>query len=340
MKALRYDGPWKMSMIELPKPEPAPGEVLLKSEAVGICGSDVHGFTGESGRRRPGMVMGHEAVGRVEALGDGVDSLAVGDHVAVYNIVSCGTCPYCQEAREQLCPTKKMIGINAGQWGAMAEYYAFPASGLYKLSEVVPAAVGLLAEPIAVGIHAISHMDPGPDDVLAIVGAGMIGIGVATALKGRGTRRFFALDLLPEKLEVVRGLGAETIQADRADALEAVRDATGGYGVRGAFEAVGSGGTVRMGYDLLAPGGTLVIIGNLAQEFTLPLQGVTSNETLVRGSYGFTRKDFADAVELINRDPEALKPLITNSCGLEETPEAMTKLARGELQEIKMVIHP
>ena len=110
MKALRYDGPWKMSMIELPKPEPAPGEVLLKSEAVGICGSDVHGFTGESGRRRPGMVMGHEAVGRVEALGDGVDSLAVGDHVAVYNIVSCGTCPYCQEAREQLCPTKKMIG--------------------------------------------------------------------------------------------------------------------------------------------------------------------------------------------------------------------------------------
>lgn len=340
MKALRYDGPWKMSLIDLPQPKPEPGQVLLRSEAVGICGSDIHGFTGESGRRQPGMVMGHEVVGRVAELGDGVDSVEVGDLVVVFNIVSCGECIYCDQEQEQLCPTKQVIGVNAGQWGAMAEYFAIPSRNVFKLAEGVQPAVGLLAEPIGVGMHAISLMKPAPDQVIAVVGSGMIGIGLAIALKGLGVKRFFVLDPLAEKLEVTRGLGAEVIQVGQQDALQIVRDATGGMGVNGAFEAVGDSETVRTAYDLCAPGGTVVIIGNLGQEFTLPLQGVTSNETVIRGSYGFSRNDFGAAVELINGKQIPLDHLITNSCSLEETPDALTKLARGELREIKMVIHP
>ena len=340
MKALRYDGPWEMSLIDLPEPKAGPGEVLLRSEAVGICGSDVHGFTGESGRRKPGMVMGHEVVGRVAELGEGVDNVAVGDLVVVYNIVSCGECIYCHQKQEQLCPTKKVIGVNAGQWGAMAEYFAFPATGVFKLAEGVQPAVGLLAEPIGVGMHAISLMSPTPDQTIAVVGSGMIGIGLAIALKGLGVKRFFVLDPIPEKLEIVRNFGAEVIQVGQQDPLQIIRDATDGMGVNGAFEAVGGADTVRTAYDLCAPGGTLVIIGNLGQEFTLPLQGVTSNETIIRGSYGFSRKDFSDAVDLINGKQIPLDHLITNSCSLEETPDALRQLAKGELQEIKMVIHP
>lgn len=286
------------------------------------------------------MIMGHEVTGRVEALGEGVDSLEVGDLVIVFNIVSCGKCSFCVAKKEQLCQTKLIIGVNAGQWGAMAEYFVFPAEGLFHLGEGLDPAVGLLAEPIGVGIHAIGLMDPAEDDVIAIVGAGMIGTGLAIALKDRGVKRFFAVDLLAEKLAVVEQFGAESIQIGRQDPSGIIRDATDGAGAKGAFEAVGKSETVRMAYDLCAPGGTVVVIGNLAQEFTLPLQGVTTSEMVIRGSYGFTKKDFSSAVDLINSKSIPLDQLITNSCSLEEAPEALAKLARNELQEVKMVIRP
>src|SRR5690606_2314036 len=163
---------------DLPMPKPAAGEVLLRSVAVGICGSDVHGFTGESGRRKPEMVMGHEAVGEVVACGEGSARFAVGDRVAVFNIDACGHCRFCAAGQEQLCPDKKILGVNAGQWGAMAEYFSFPEAGLFKLDPTLDPAIGLLTEPIAVGVHAIELMKPKSDDVVAIVGAGTIGIGL------------------------------------------------------------------------------------------------------------------------------------------------------------------
>jgi L-iditol 2-dehydrogenase len=340
MKALLYEEPWKMSLTEMPKPSPGSGEVLLKSVAVGICGSDVHGFTGESGRRKPDMIMGHEAVGQVVELGPDVTQLKVGDWVAVYNIRACGKCRFCQAEQEQLCPDKKMLGVNAGKWGAMAEFFAFPESGLFKLDPSIDPAIGLLTEPIAVGLHAIGRMQPKADDVLAIVGGGTIGIGLAIALKARGIKKYFALDKVPEKLELIRSFGATPIHVEKEDALAVIREATDGGGADGVFEAVGAAATVRTAYDLCALGGKLVLIGNLAQEFTLPLQGVTSNETNIHGSYGFTRSDFAAAVELISDKSIPLHQLITGSCTLEETPDVMTKMAKGELAAIKMVIKP
>ena len=145
MKALVYEGPWQFSLRELPEPRPGHLEVLVRSEAVGICGSDVHGFTGESGRRKPGMIMGHEAVGRVVDAGPGVHQVNIGDRVAVFNIVGCGKCRFCETDRVQLCPVKKILGVNAGMWGAMAEYFVFPESGLVKLDPASDPAIGLLA---------------------------------------------------------------------------------------------------------------------------------------------------------------------------------------------------
>lgn len=340
MKALVYEGPWRMTLTDLPDPRPGAGEVLLCSIAVGICGSDVHGFTGESGRRKPDMVMGHEAVGEVVETGPGCSRLKVGDRVAVYNIHACGRCSFCQTGQEQLCPDKKILGVNAGRWGAMAEYFVFPESGLFKLDEALDPAIGLLTEPIAVGVHAINLMQPKPDDIVAIVGAGTIGIGLAIALRARGVRRYYALDKVPEKLALIAGFGAIPVNVDREDAGAVIRAGTGGRGADGVFEAVGAAATVRTAYDLCALGGTLVLIGNLAKEFTLPLQGVTSNETVIRGSYGFTKADFATAVGIVGDRSIPLDRLITGFCTLAETPAVMTRLAKGELTAIKMVIKP
>lgn len=340
MNALVYDGPWQLRLAELPAPRPGNGEVLLRPLAIGICGSDVHGFTGESGRRKPGMVMGHEVVAEVVEASSGADTFQVGDRVAVFNIVGCGTCRHCLSGQEQRCPDKKVLGVNAGTWGAMADYFAFPAAGLFRISSELDPAVGLLTEPIAVGVHAISLMDPAPEDAIAIVGAGTIGIGLAIALRARGVKQFFALDKVPEKLALIAEFGAIPINVEREDARKVIGAATQGRGADGVFEAVGISATVRAAYDLCALGGSLVLIGNLAQEFTLPLQGVTSNETTIRGSYGFTKRDFAVAVAIVGDAALPLGRLISGSCRLAETPEVMTRMARGEINAIKMVIRP
>jgi L-iditol 2-dehydrogenase len=341
MKALLYEEPWKMSLTDLPDPpEPGPKEVLLRSLAVGICGSDVHGFTGESGRRKPGMVMGHEVVGEVVRSGSRVTRLQPGDHVAVYNIDGCARCSFCLEGREQLCPDKRILGVNTERLGAMAEYFVYPENGLFKIDRSLDPAIGLLTEPIAVGVHAVRHLQPKPDDVIAIVGAGTIGIGLSIVLNALGVRRFYALDKVAEKLALVAKFGAIPINVTREDPVVTIRKATGGKGSRGVFEAVGLTETVRTAYEICMIGGTIVLIGNLAQELTLPLQGVTSNEITIRGSYGFTRQDFATAVELTADKSIPFERLITGSCSLGEAPGVITRMARGEIDAIKMVIRP
>jgi len=340
MKALVYNGPWDMTLAEFPRPEPAEGEALVKVESVGICGSDVHGFTGESGRRKPGMVMGHEIAGRVVEINCTNSTLKVGDRVTVYNIVSCGACPHCGGGNEQRCEKRRVVGVNAGTWGAMAEYLAFPTSGLFKLEDNVISGAALLAEPLAVGLHAIRHMSPEPQDTLAIVGSGTIGMGLAMALKVQGFQSFFALDLHRGKLDRIQSFGAKPINASTGNSAEELRKQNGGRPADGAFEAVGTSETVRDAYDLLGPGGKLVIIGNLDKEFTLPLQGVTDRETSIRGSYGFSKGDFAEAVRLINEDAVPVHDLIGGYCTLEEAPGKMSQLAKGEISDAKIIIQP
>src|SRR5271154_7046147 len=123
MRIIQFNGPWSMSLESLPEPKPSSGEILVRSEAIGICGSDVHGYTGESGRRKPGMVMGHEVAGTVAATGSGVDTLKVGQRVAIFPLVGCGKCAFCRSGSEQVCPDKRMLGVNGGKWGAMADYF-------------------------------------------------------------------------------------------------------------------------------------------------------------------------------------------------------------------------
>jgi L-iditol 2-dehydrogenase len=338
MKILQFNGPWQFSIEETPIPAFGPEEVLIRADAVGICGSDVHGFTGESGRRKPGMVMGHEVAGTVVKAGAKVTSLSPGDRVAVLPLLGCGICRHCLAGMEHICPDKRILGVNAGRWGAMADFFTCHQRQAFHLDPQVDPAIGLFAEPLAVALHAVNLMSPAADAILAIVGAGTIGMALVIVLRDLGFESVFIIDKIDEKLELARKFGAKTIHAERDLPAQIIADETGGRRASGVFEAVGAGATVRAAYDLCDFGGTVVLIGNLAKDFTLPLQGVTSNETTIQGSYGFVRAEFEAAVHLASKKETLLRKLISGSCSLEETPDVMQRMARGELNALKMVI--
>jgi L-iditol 2-dehydrogenase len=338
MKILQFNGPWQFSIEEASTPSFGSEEVLIRADAVGICGSDVHGFTGESGRRKAGMVMGHEVAGTVVKTGAEVASLQPGDRVAVYPTLGCGICRHCRAEMEHICPDKRILGVNAGHWGAMAEYFTCHQRQAFRLDLQIDPAIGLFAEPLAVALHAVRRMSPAKNAILAIVGAGTIGLALVIVLRDLGYESVFIIDKIDEKLNLARKFGAKMIQADRDLSTQIIAHETAGRRPNGVFEAVGMASTVRTAYDLCEFGGTIVLIGNLDKEFTLPLQGVTSNETTLRGSYGFTRTEFAEAVHLASRKETLLRQLISGSCTLEETPGVMKRMARGELKAVKIVI--
>ncbi|MBV8967461.1 MAG: zinc-binding dehydrogenase [Verrucomicrobia bacterium] len=181
-------------------------------------------------------------------------------------------------------------------------------------------------------------MSPAKKEILAIVGAGTIGLALLIVLQDLGFESIFMIDKIEEKLDLALKLGAHTIHADRGLTSKLIGSETGDLRASGVFEAVGLAQTVQTAYDLCDFGGTIVLIGNLAKEFTLPLQGVTSNETTLRGSYGFNRTEFATATHLASKKTHMLRQLISGSCSLEETPDVMERMARGDLKPVKMVI--
>jgi threonine dehydrogenase-like Zn-dependent dehydrogenase len=286
------------------------------------------------------MVMGHEAVGKIVGIGNGITGLTPGQRVAVFPTAGCGTCEYCKKGWEHLCPDKRILGVSPGHWGAMADFYTCHAQQAFPFAEETSPDVGLFAEPLAVATHAVNFLDAAGELPVAIVGAGTIGLAIALVLRDRGLDKIFALDKVPAKLEIAREIGAWPINVDVSDPADIMHKQLGRRRVPGVLEAVGVAQTVRTAYDLCDFGGTVVLVGNLAKEFTLPLQGLTSNEIALHGSYGFTRTDFAKAVRLVSKYQKILRRLVSDVCTLEETPAVMTKLATGERQAIKIVIHP
>lgn len=206
-----------MALEDLPKPKPLTDEVLLEMEVVGICGSDVHGFTGKSGRRAPGMVMGHEAVARVVSLGAGVTAPAIGCRVAVYNILA-DEAPAPDEGDSSFV-NKKVVGVNLGTRGAMAEYLAIPAVNAIPVPDRVASEVALLAEPIAVVLHGFHRLEEKSINAksVAIMGSGTIGLSALLIARGQGLKKMAVLDVIQEKLERVAAFRARGVLIEKGE---------------------------------------------------------------------------------------------------------------------------
>jgi L-iditol 2-dehydrogenase len=342
MKSLLLTEYNHLEIADLPLPRIGPDEVLVRVEACGICGSDVHGYDGSSGRRIPPIVMGHEAAGTVAATGANVRGYARGDRVTFDSTVYCGDCAYCARGDVNLCDNRQVIGVSCGDYrrnGAFAEYVAVPQRILYHLPASISFAEAAMLEAASVALHAVNISEAAGSETALVVGAGMIGLLTFQAAVAAGCKSIFVADIDPSRLERARQIGAEqTIQAG-ADLAEKVLRLTGGQGVDAVFEAVGMNETVSAAIDSVRRGGTVTLIGNIAPEVKLPLQKVVTRQIRLQGSCA-SAGEYPQAIELIAAGRIQVGPLITAVAALEEGPRWFERLHSREPNLMKVILTP
>ncbi|HKZ30943.1 MAG TPA: alcohol dehydrogenase catalytic domain-containing protein [Vicinamibacteria bacterium] len=338
MKALVYVAPERMEIQEIPEPPPAAGEVLLKVGAAGVCGSDLHGFLGHSERRKPGLVMGHEAVATILELHPSVRGWRRGQRVCFNPLLTCGSCRACLEGRQNLCPTWTLFGMDRLH-GTYAERIAVPVRQLQPLSEGLSEQEAVLAEPMAVVIHAFRLGLAGTPRVMAIIGAGAIGSLSLVLAKLRGVPKVCVVDVNDARLEVAKRLGADlTLDAARADLAAVVRDWSSG-GADVVVEAVGTAATRRTAVALAAKGARLVLLGLAENESALPWIDVTRNEQAFFTSFAYAPRDFHDSVDLLESRRVDIRAF-TETRPLEEGQAGFLKMTRAPGATLKLVLKP
>jgi L-iditol 2-dehydrogenase len=342
MKALLLSHYNQLEMADVPAPTPGLGEVLVRVAACGICGSDVHGYDGSSGRRIPPIVMGHEAAGTIAALGGGVTNLAKNERVTFDSTISCGACEFCKRGELNLCNHREVIGVSCGDYrraGAFAEYIVVPSRIVYRLPPNISFPEAALLEAVAVAVHAVSLAESVPKRTALVIGAGTIGLLCLQALRVAGCSRIFVADIDPSRLGLAKELGATTVLSPELEFAKQVGHLTGGEGVDLVVEAVGRNETVGTAIDAVRKGGTVILVGNIAPEVTLPLQKVVTRQIRLQGSCA-SAGEYPRAIELMASGAINVKPLITAIAALEEGPEWFKRLHAREPGLTKVVLTP
>jgi L-iditol 2-dehydrogenase len=342
MKALLLSKYNHLEIAELPEPKPGRDEVLVQVAACGICGSDVHGYDGSSGRRIPPIVMGHEAAGKIAAVGEGVKGFAVGDRVTFDSTIYCGVCGPCLRGEVNLCDKREVLGVSCTDYrraGAFAEYVVVPSRILYRLPDNLSFVEAAMLEAVAVAVHAVSLATLSPDSTALVIGAGMIGLLVTQALRATGCSRIFVADIDASRLKLAKEVGATAVLSADTSLVEQVLKLNGEVGVDVVVEAVGRNETVGAAIDSVRKGGTVVLVGNISPEATLPLQKVVTRQIRLQGSCA-SAGEYPRAMELLASGAIRVKPLITAVSSLDEGPRWFERLHAGEPNLMKVVLRP
>ncbi len=336
MKALVYHGPRDLRLEQVPVLMPKPGEVRLKIMATGICGSDVHGYLGITGRRLPPMIMGHEFAGTVDALGEGTgggDGIEIGMRATVQPVIFCGRCGYCLAGETNLCAGRRIFGVMAEN-GSMAEYLCVPSKQVVPMPAGMSMAHGAMAEAAAVALGAVRRAGPLSGKDVFIVGAGPIGLLILQMAKAFGAGRIFVSDLDDNRLQVALKLGAcKAVNPGRDDLSGEI---PGGADV--SFEAVGMAPAVAQAVALTKSGGTSVWVGNSQKIIDVDMQAIVTRKLSILGSYIYTHREFLDTVKLLSDGTINCDAIISHRYPLEKGVEVMADMAKNPGKYLKVLL--
>ncbi len=343
MKALVLKEYHQFAYEDVPEPEYGPADLLVQVKACSICGSDVHGMDGSTGRRIPPVIMGHEASGIVAAVGNAVKGFAVGDRVTFDSTIYCGNCYYCRKGQINLCDNRRVLGVSCGEYrqnGAFAEYVTIPHHIAYHLPDGLSFEKAAMVEPVSIAVHAVSRSPVTLNDTAVVVGVGMIGLFIVQILRLSGCGQIIAVDLDHAKFDLARQFGAtHCLSADRPDLIAQITALTDGRGADVSFEAVGIGPTVKTAVDALRKGGTLTLVGNLKPQVDFPLQSVVTRQISVLGSCA-SNGEYPSCLNLIERGQIDVDALISATAPLRDGAAWFQRLYNQEPGLMKVILVP
>lgn len=343
MKAMLLSEYKHLEVVDMPKPEVGDNDLLVEVRACGICGSDIHGWDGSTGRRIPPLVMGHEAAGVVSAIGPKVTNFKVGDRVTFDSTISCGQCEACRNGHINLCQNRQVLGVSCNEFrrnGAFAQYVVVPDRISYHLPDELSFEHAALIEAVSIAVHAANRTPMQLGATAVVVGSGMIGLLVIQAIRLAGAARVIAVDIDDSKLKIAQSLGADyALNAKQVDVAKEVMALTGGRGADVGLEVVGTTQTIQSTIDSVKRGGSITLVGNLSPKIDLPLQAVVTRELTIYGSCA-SNGEYPECIEYLRRGDIRVQPLITATAKLEEGPQWFEKLYAGVPGAMKVILQP
>jgi len=343
MKALVLQEYRKLVYQDVPLPEMENDEVLIRVKAVGICGSDVHGMDGSTGRRIPPIIMGHEAAGVIEATGKQVKNWQPGDRVTFDSTIYRLNDWYTERGMYNLSDGRMVLGVSTPEFkkhGAFAEYITVPQHILYRIPDNVSFTEAALVEPAAVALHAINLSAISPDDTVVVIGAGMVGAFVIQLLRITGCKNIIAIDLEKDKLALAKQLGADAcFTPDDALLNKTLMELTNGRGADIAIEVVGVNASIQQAIALLRKGGTLTLLGNLSPQVTVPLQAIVTRQLRLQGSCAING-EYPAILELIANRQLNMTSILSAEAPLSEGIMWFDRLYNKEKGLMKVVLLP
>jgi 2-desacetyl-2-hydroxyethyl bacteriochlorophyllide A dehydrogenase len=343
MQALELVSYNKLELKEVATPVPAADELLIEVKAVGICGSDVHGLDGSTGRRVPPVIMGHEASGVVADTGERCSHFRVGDRVTFDSTIYCGECFHCRRREINLCENRRVFGVSADEYrqnGAYAQYVTVPERSTYVLPERVSFEHGAMVEPLSIALHAAEITPLRLAEPAVIIGAGVIGLLTLQVLRRAGAGTIVVSDVMDEKLERARELGAELLVNPKERRVrDLVLGNTGGRGAAVVFDCVGTQASVEDAVGSVRRGGTVTLVGNLEPRLEIPYQYVVSRQIRLQGSCA-SSGEYPACLELMARGDVDVDALISAVAPLSEGAHWFDRLYRAEPGLLKVILEP